>query len=562
MPAYHLFLIADAAAFFIIFFKGVEAVLLISDGVYSASQGLCIAAIWTIALLGLAMLNARRFPEWSQRKALIIVVVEIAGFVLMLYGAWRFASTPPQKDRDTLWIANQWRMLPKNWWLMGKLSPGWAAIQSLMAAFLIYLLATLRMRWLTLLAMCGIIYLVYGQIMVFPYGDKMIVYLVVFLGPLIIAALAAAAFKPRLFSRTIAGCVLGLLIFWTYAGLIPSTPPSGFEALPGVDRIYPPPGTRPDFPLTFMRDIELDPIHNAIFTTYGSACGVVKFDLASGKTTVLEEKGLIRFLRTDPEENYIYGSNWDLQNMVVITKDPFAIVHSQDMFKGEVLALWDHVLDGKYHFVGTTEYAGIGKYVRDRPGGPLRRIAFLNFHKMGLMKFKSGAFGIARDPATRRIYIEAGMLDTTDRYIVLAINPDTMKIEKSRLLPEGGLELTFIPEHNALIAASFFSRRLFELDAKTLAIRRSFMGPLNSRNVVYDAKRDLIYALGFLEGRLYVLRYSDMQILLDIPVGKRPNALALWPEKNTLFVGSSEGLFRIDLNAFLSRAILSGGKNH
>lgn len=548
------FLLADAAAFCVIFFQGVEAALFISEGVYPWFSGLILCAFWTLALLGLCLANTRFYPDWPRWKRILAVGAETAGFILVLYGAWRFAATPPRKNFDTLWIANQWQMLPANFRLMARLSPGWAALEVLGAAALTYLFAVRRLRGLTLLILAGLGALVYRQILDFPYGDKVINYLVFFLGPVLVAAAAALARKPRVFARTLAGYALLLLVFWTYAGLIPTAPPSGFGARHGVTRLYPAPGRDPEFPVSFMRDIELDPVHNALYTTYGPACGVVKIDLATARAQVIEQLGLIRFLRTNPEENFIYGTNWDYTEMAVITKQPFKIVRSQDLFKGEVLVVWDHILDGRNHFVGTTEYAGLAKYVRDKPGGPLRKVAFLNFHKLGLMKFKSGAFGIARDPATRRLFIEAGMLDPSDRYMVLAIDPDTMKILHTQILPEGGLELTFVPAHNTLIAASFFSSNLYELDARTLAVRRTFKGPLNSRNVVYDPSRDLIYALGFLEGALYVIRYSDMKILMRVPVGRRANALALWPERDTLFVGGSEGLFRVSLASFLSPA--------
>ena len=552
-PRYALFLMADAVAFCVIFFKGVEAALFISEGVYSPALGLLYAAFWTLALLGLALVNARFYPGWSDLRKRIMIIAEVVIYIFILIGAWKFAATPPRKNFDTLWIANQWQMLPDNFSLMGiRLSPGWFALEILAAAALIFLLGAKRMRWLTFLILAALALVVWRQIEQIPYGDKFINYLVVFVVPVILAALAAAVLKQRLFARTIAGCVLLLLVFWTYAGLIPRFPPSEFGERHGVTRIYPAYGKQPDFPINFMRDIELDKQLNAVFTTYGPACGAVRIDLDTGRARVIERFGLIRFLRMNQDDNYLYGTNWDYTEMVTFTRQPFKRLGSQDLFKGEVVVIWDHLVDGKYHFVGTTEYAGLARYVRNKPGGPMKRNAFLNFHKMGLMKFKSGAFGIARDPATRRIYIEAGMIDTSDRYLALAVNPNTMKIENKNILPEGGLEITYVPEHDALIAAAFFSNNLYELDGRTLAIRRTFKGPLNSRNIVYDPSRDLLYALGFLEGTLYVIRYRDMKTLLRVPVGNRANALALWPEKDVLLVGSSEGLFKVKLSALLS----------
>lgn len=550
-PFYNVFLCADAAAFIVIFFKGVKAALLISDGVYSAPYGILQAVMWLIALSALSALNARLHTDWPARRKRAVVAVEALFFALAMIGAHAFAAMKPVKGIDTLWIANLWEMLPSNWWLMARISPLWALGEAVAAAVAIRVIS-LRSRWLASALTLGAVIFVFRQISDFPSGDKILTYYVMFGGPFVMALIAALAIKERAYSRMLAGGCMGLLIFWSYSGFIPKAPPSGFGELPGVTKIYPRPGKAPDFTLTFMRDFLLDIPDNAIYTTYGTACGVARIDLTTGKADVVDEKGLIRFIQTEPGENYIYGTNWDLTEMATITKHPFRLAGSQNLFGDGVVAVWEHVLDGKNQFVGTTEIAGLAKYTREKPGAPLERKGFLNFHALGLMKFKSGTQGVCLHPKKRLLYIQIGMLDTSDRYAVVAVNPDTMKIVRKGIIPEGGLELTFVPEHNSLISAAFFSNRLFELDADTLEIRRSFTGPLNSRNVVYDAKRDALYALSFLEGRLYVIRYSDMETLFYVAVGNRPNSLALWPERDTLFIGSSEGVFQVDLKQYLA----------
>lgn len=553
-PGRHRFLWVDAVAFVYIFFKGAGAVLLMADGVFTRGEGVGRVALWMAALAALSAANARLRPDLSAARRAPGVILEIAGFAALLFVFHKFAGTAPVKNRDTFWIAKEWHMLPQNWLFMARISPLWAALEAAAVAALVYMLGERRMRITAFAAASSVALLCYLQILAFPAGQKPLVYLVVFMGPVALAAVAALFMLPRAFSRLALGGALGLLIFWSYSGLLPVTGPSKFDNLPGVSRIYPERGEEALFPIWFMREFAVDPAQNALYTTYGPACGVVRIDLTSRRAEIIEESGLIRFLQISPGDNFIYGTDWDFIDFVTITKKPFNISRRQNLFNGDVIAIWEHILDGQNHYIGATEYPGLAKYTRDSKG-TLLKTGFLNFHKLGLMKFRSATSALAMHPKTRRLYIEYGPVDESRRFGIARINPDTMRIEKTVILPEGGLKFILAPEHNAIIAASFYSGNFYEIDADTMKIRSAFGGPLNSRAIVFDARRDVLYATGFLTGRLQGIRYSDKKILFDIPVGKRTNGLALTPEKDMLFVGSGEGIFEVRLAEFTASQV-------
>lgn len=540
---------ADAIAFVYIFFKGADSVLLMADGVFTRNEGVSRVALWLVAMAALALANARRRPDLSALRRAPGVILEIAGFAALLYVFHKFAGTAPIKNRDTFWIAKEWHMLPQNWLFMARISPLWAALEAGAVAALIYMLGERRMRITTFAAASSVALLCYLQILAFPAGQKPLVYLAVFMGPVALSAIAALFTLQRVFSRLALGGALGLLIFWSYSGLLPVAGPSEFDDMPGVSRIYPERGAEARFPVWFMREFVVDTAQDALYTTYGPACGVVRIDLASHRAEIIEESGLIRFLQISPGSNFIYGTDWDFIDFVTITKKPFNISRRQNLFNGEVIAIWEHILDGKNHYVGATEYPGLAKYTRDK-SGTLTKTGFLNFHKLGLMKFRSATSALNMHPRTRRLYIEYGPVDESRRFGIARINPESMRVEKTVILPEGGLKFILVPEHNAIIAASFYSGNFYEIDADTMKIRSAFDGPLNSRAIVFDARRDILYATGFLTGRLQAIRYSDKKILFDVPVGKRTNGLALPPEKDTLFVGSGEGIFEVRLAEF------------
>ena len=77
------------------------------------------------------------------------------------------------------------------------------------------------------------------------------------------------------------------------------------------------------------------------------------------------------------------------------------------------------------------------------------------------------------------------------------------------------------------------------------------MGPLNVRAMAYDARRDLLLAIAFLPGELWALRYADGVPVARERVGNKSMSLALDPSGDRLYLGSEDGVFRVDLDTFL-----------
>jgi hypothetical protein len=69
--------------------------------------------------------------------------------------------------------------------------------------------------------------------------------------------------------------------------------------------------------------------------------------------------------------------------------------------------------------------------------------------------------------------------------------------------------------------------------------------------MAFDAERDLLVAVAFLPGELWMLRYADAEVVARARVGNKSMSLAVDGPRDHLYVGSEDGVFRVDLTAFL-----------
>jgi hypothetical protein len=84
-----------------------------------------------------------------------------------------------------------------------------------------------------------------------------------------------------------------------------------------------------------------------------------------------------------------------------------------------------------------------------------------------------------------------------------------------------------------------------------LKIKRVLRGPRTCRNLVIDKKRNMLYATGYTRGDLNVIDFKTMKILRKANIGKKPSSLTYIPENDTLYFGSSRGIFSLKMNEFL-----------
>jgi hypothetical protein len=196
----------------------------------------------------------------------------------------------------------------------------------------------------------------------------------------------------------------------------------------------------------------------------------------------------------------------------------------------------------------------------ERPGvaeyslRPLRLRRFINLRESGLTRFRSGVWKAALDPVRNKLFVELGMTDLRDKFLIARIDLKTFKIDGTAELPEGGLELTTIPGKRRVIATSFFSNKLYEFDMDTMKSTRVLRGPASCRNLVYDKRRELLIGTGFLNGDLRIMDFRTGRTLARANVGNKAASLFLTPGSDSLYLGSARGIFRVDMSRFLESA--------
>jgi hypothetical protein len=96
-------------------------------------------------------------------------------------------------------------------------------------------------------------------------------------------------------------------------------------------------------------------------------------------------------------------------------------------------------------------------------------------------------------------------------------------------------------KRNEIVVDSMASGRLFALDRDTLATKRKGHSARGLRHLVYDARRDLLYAANFFTGEVVALAPDDFSERARWYVGLRPRWMELSADGDELRVASAAG---------------------
>ncbi|MBI2891049.1 MAG: hypothetical protein HYY13_09735 [Nitrospirae bacterium] len=536
---------ADSIVFVALTYKAIEAFLLAGEGVLDQRTGLIRGILCLAALLLTAWLQFRFVPLASRERWVdqVLGTLAPAAFVASL------AFYPPGKGFSGLWLPLEWHKLPLNIELMSRISPAPAVAMAAFFGFLTVALASgrrpLRVILWTALAAWAIFNISLARSD--ALRSKAILYGVAFGAPPFVALFLGLGRYLRWASRSALAGLLGTLIFWHYAAVLP--PKSSPNYPPPFELVYPRPGTTPDFPLAFMRDYALSPDGRFLYTNYGPASGLARIDLQTGTAEVRHVPGLSRYLWLDPSGDPLYTMDWDRGDFIVFGTNPFLIRSRADLLEQGRVAPWSFDVTETRLYIGFHEAPILAEFDR----ASLSLLRTLDLKREGWTRFNSGLYKVVFDRATHAIYTEAGMTDLRDRFVLLKIDPDTFAVTESAELPEGGLDFTLVPPRNTLVTASFFSNRFYEYSLGPLQLRRVIEGPLNSRNIVYDARRNLLYALAFLPGELRCIAYDTGQTLVRQEVGNKAQSLLLDAARDALLIGSSHGVYRVTPGEWVGR---------
>lgn len=540
-------LTADAVAYVVLVYKAIELALLGLDHVVATAPALLASAGCVIGLVG-AFIVQRRDRWFVSRERLwdqVLGAVTPVAIVLALFLA------PARKGFSGAWIPLEWHKVPANLDLMAAIAGVETVIGTMLLLFLASGFTRQRGPWrlaayAMLIAWAEANTVVAAQM---PATHKVSGYLVAFASPPLLALVFAILGYQRWATRAVIAGALGTLIFWHYAGWLPvHTLKTPVERRTGYTRLYPEIGEPADFPLGYMRELVLSPDGRYLFTCFGPSSGIVRIDLTTAQAQIIGVHGLSRYLWQDPARGEIWTLDWDSGDLLTFSADPFARTHLSNILEGPRIAPWSFVVTPERVFVTFHEHPILAEYDR-RSGQFLRQI---DMKAQGFTRFNAGLLKIAHNDADGMLYVELGMTDTRDHFMLLKVDPRTLTVVEQADLPEGGLDFLLLPKKQRLLAASFFSDRLYEFQLEPLRLTRVLTGPLNSRNLAWDPKRDVLVGLAFLPGELWAIDYKTGIVLKRDIIGHKAQSLLMDPPNDRVLIGSDVGVHAVDLGIWLS----------
>ena len=544
----------DAAVFGVAVYATTHAALFWADGLVPWSKVQLTAAVGLIAVLAVSVAGVRLVGDRKWWKVAVDLALFAAPPLLLTYVVLNVA---PSINRDPehpgqvnpLFVPIEWHKLPRNLLQILDAFPVFGAV----VATLVVVLGVLRFKlgWKRTVLAVFLAWMVVAQWRFRPeqLGSRAYTFKVEACVPIVVLAIASVLGWPRFYARASVVAISFGVLFAFYSAMVPFEVGARAAAVPGLEVLYPPPGVVPEIPTEYLRDVSVDHEANGLYATYGPTSGIIRLDLGSHVLTRHHTEGLFRHFRTWKGEPRLWTVDWLYSELLTFEKPGFGLVSKQPITDDVLIQPIDlEVLPEGYAIV-STEYPAVTLFDRDT----LAKKAQINFHETGLTKFRSGAWLINHDPVANELYVEVGMLDLSDQFAIVKLDPATLAVKDTLKLAAGGLTMVPLPTKRSLLLGDFYSHDLVEIDMAPLKIRRAFKTVLNCRSVAYDPKRDLIYAASFITGDLEVLRYADGSLVKRAYVGKKPSGFYLDQEDgaDALYFGSSTGILKLDLATFL-----------
>lgn len=534
------FLILEAIVYVVVLYKSLEFSLLILDKVISGFW------YYLFIILGFALILVLNviYSKLLNLKLIKYLIIEIFFLAIIFYFPNHLYLVPPSKGMTSVWLPLEWHKLYKNFILMSQITPSFFLGGVIAFVVFNWQIINNKKKYLNLTLLGFSLAVTYT--LFFITKKKAGIYFVAFNLPILFCLLAAKFSFYRMFARTYLVSFLGFMIFGHYTGLLPLYAKNDLKNLKGVEKIYPL-NKKPDFPLIFMREFYVDINKKFLFTSYGPASGVIKINLQNGKAEVLEIEGLVRYLYSQENINKLYALDWDVGDFLVFQKYPFALINKINILTPKLIAPWDFAFYKNKMYVTFHEYASLVEYQLS----PFKKLRTIDFKEKKFTKFTGGGLRCLIDEKNKKIFAEIGMIDLSNKFLLLKVDLKNFKVEKKATIPEGGLALLFLKNKKSILTTSFFSNKFYEFNSQTLKLKRTFKGPLNCRNIVYDKKRDYLYATSFLGGEFYVLGYSNGKVIKKVKVGKKAESLFFDNKNDVVYLGSSVGIYKINLKEFL-----------
>lgn len=502
------------------------------------------------ALLVLAALSHSSLPEKIKRGLTDVLVFLTLSFLMPLLASTHkpFVSKETSTAISFLWMPIEWHKLSMNIGLLVKSFPFFAAGVLMFHVLALYFFVRRgENKKIAVLYVLAAFFIISRISLMHATGRKSFFW-AVFGFPYIMMALSAYTGKQKVFARFSVLAFAFTALWGFYTALLPFS--AGSAALPpGFSRIYPKnENEKKIFPTEYMRDVYVDERAGYLYTCYGPTSGVVRINLKTGKADIIHTKGLLRHLWTDKNSHYLYGVDWIYDELWLIRKKDFKLEKTHFLWDPVLIAPIDIEVSDDFIFVVSTEYPALTRFDKET----FKKTGQINFRKEGVTKFRSGAWVIARDAGKQKLFVEMGMVNSQDEFVLVRVDEKMFRVDGNLTLKGGGLTMIAVPEKRSILLGDFYSNLIYEIDMDTLRIKRKIPAVMNCRSLAYDAKRDVIYAASFITGDMVAVRYSDGEILKKVFVGKKPSEMIYSSERDALYFGSSAGVMKVNLKIFLS----------
>lgn len=549
-------LLADGVAFTTLGYVAIQTVLVGLDGGFEAGdfRGRMLAMAALLVLLEAAWLVGRRSQPLRRRVVSSALTLGAAVSAWWLIPGLAF-HLEPTKERSFRWLPLDWTRLPKLLEFLVRIDPVFVGGVAAIVVALIASATWPRTRRATSLAIVGVsvAYVVALSINLAHVPN---------LGPLPLMAGWLVALPlvgaTRGFARSLAGFAPLLLITLFFLGVYPGNR-GAREVLTGLDwvrRLYPASEGQAAYDRLFPRQLVHDPAQNALFLGFGPtsgwASGVLRLPLdGSGPAEVLAVEGGMRSTELDPVTGMLLGVDAPRAEVNLFASHPFRLEQRVDLFGrgpvGDAISFWIDAPRERFYVIAY-ERAVITEW--DRRTWTLTRS--LDLHEAGVTRLHGGGLKLLFDARRDRIVALLGPVDAGDHYALADIDPATLTVVRSLILPMGSTDMTLDAELGVVLVPEGYGDVVHEVDATTWQVRRVLAGPrAGSRNIAFDPRRKIVYGLGWGTGVLEATDYATGRVVARLPVGKKPGSLALSPEGERIWVGSALGILEIDAERFL-----------
>lgn len=537
------FLVIDAAVVCVLLYALVRSVFLYREGLLSAGSILWMASACVVyevmAAWWMQGSNPARMLRWLANG---IFLFTIAGFCM----PWFFTSITPQKAVSTLWMPLEWLKVPSNLLLMKEVSPVFFYAFWLATVVVIFMFAGGKRRWLPAALVAAFVVFYAVRVSALDVGARLVWYLL-FALPYIVVILACFTDRYRFGSRLLAASNAVVIVILFYIGVFPLAPSRASLEEQGFEFIYPPPGARSEIDLQFLRGLRLDTGGRYLYSSYGPTSGVFQIDLETGELLLHKVFGVCRHLHLDETAGFLYALDWLNTDLMKFRAPGLELMETIDIFDGTVVSAVNFsVVGGKLYLV-SSDYPALSRYDLQT----LKKEAHINFHETGLTRFRGGAWTGVPGMGGGKIFVEMGAVDLANTFLLLRIDTESFTFEKKMILPEGGMGLAEIPGRDKLLAASFFTNNIYQINERKMKVERVIDGPLTCREMEFDTARGLLFALGFTRGDLHVIDLKTGKALRKLNVGSKGLGLRYHAPRDELYLGTSAGIMKIEVPQLL-----------